>query len=436
MSVISAPIPSFEMEQVKADLERQVTFKPVIEGPERVRKHVEFAPYAARFEYPEDPHYAPPKDICGIRRKVFWAIIAFVILLNVGTIAGLVVVVNRSKEGELFSSSSKDGSEGDVGTSSNGDGGGIRVDVSAFKGLPLLPGTALAAVNWENDTRAYYQNGDGKVVQSYCGGGEPCSPAQNPIITDAKYFSSLESVGRVESNNSIHIFYLSQDNTLREKVLNRNSASPIDGPLSTFNTKVHSDSDISATFSNGEIKLYYQDATSLHIQELICTPTAGWTNGSRLLPAAPGSSIAAAAWNNDLRVYFINSSSLLVQQKWSSSGGWSEGTTTDRELDPKSALAALPPKDPLANPVMRMYATNAYNELFTFTEKDPLGRKSVMGNVRDMEDNIAAVQSVDGVVSIWFVERGGNLMRKMGDGEVDMRGGNVRVLAKDQDPGW
>jgi len=168
----------------------------------RVRKHVEFAPYASRIEYPE-PQYAPPSNICGIRRRIFWAIIASVIVLNIGTIAGLVVVVNRSKDGELFSTGSKGESDngGDVNTTSNGDGE-IKVDVSAFKGLPLLPGTALAAVNWGNHTRVYYQNGDGKVIQSHCG-EMSCSPAQNPIITDAKYFSPLGSVGRVDSNNSV-----------------------------------------------------------------------------------------------------------------------------------------------------------------------------------------------------------------------------------------
>src|SRR5437879_101424 len=96
----------------------------------------------------------------------------------------------------------------------------------------------------------------------------------------------------------IHIFYLSTDNTLREKILSSNSASPTDGPLSTFNRRVHSDSDISATLSNGEIKLFYQDTASLRVQELLYTPTTGWANGSQLLPAAPGSRIATALWKD------------------------------------------------------------------------------------------------------------------------------------------
>ncbi|PWW75644.1 hypothetical protein C7212DRAFT_364706 [Tuber magnatum] len=412
MSVISAPIPSFEMEHVKADLERQGAFGAVVGGSERVRKHVEFAPYASKFEYPE-PHYAPPNSICGIRRKIFWAIIAFVILLNVGTIAGLVVVVNKSKEGE-----SSAGRKDDVDAMSTGDGG-IEVDVSAFKGLPLLPGTSLAALNWGNDTRAYFQNGDGKVIQSYCG-GESCTPARSPIIADARHFSPLENVGSVGPNSSIHIFYLSIDNTLREMILSNHSTRPTDGPLSAFNRQAHSGSDISATFSSGEIKPYYQDAASLRVQELLHTPTTGWANGSQLPPAAPGSRIATALWGDNLRVYFTNESSVLAEQRWAGSGGWFEGLELPEELAAKE-----PP-----------YSTSSYNELFTFTEKDPIGEKGVVGNVRDMADGIAAVQTLDGVVSIWFVDRGGNLIRKTGDGEMDMRGGSVRVAPNDQDPEW
>jgi len=83
-----------------------------------------------------------------------------------------------------------------------------------------------------------------------------------------------------------------------------------------------------------------------------------------------------------------------------------------------------------------MYSTDAYNELFTFTLKDPVGRKAVIGNVRDMADDVTTTQTSDGVVSVWFVERGGGLVRKTGDGEADMRGGSVRVVANDQDPQW
>lgn len=235
--------------------------------------------------------------------------------------------------------------------------------------------------------------------------------------------------------SQIHMFYLSTDNTLRERILSNNSTGPTDGPLSTFNTRAHSNSHISATFSNGEIKLYYQDAASLRFQELLYTPVTGWTNGSQFPPAASGSRIATALWEDNLRLYFVNESNILVEQKWASQGGWSGGTETGRELDPRSSLAALPPKDP-SNPIVRMYSTDAYNELFTFTLKDPVGRKGVIGNVRDMADDVTAAQTSGGVVSVWFVERGGDLMRKTGDGETDMRGASVRVAANDQDPQW
>jgi len=233
----------------------------------------------------------------------------------------------------------------------------------------------------------------------------------------------------------IHIFYLSTENALRERILSNNSTGPTDGPLSTFNTRVHANSHISATFSSGEIKLYYQDAASLRFQELLYTPATGWTNGSQFPPAASGSRIATALWEDNLRLYFVNESNILVEQKWASQGGWSEGTDTGRELDPRSSLAALPPKDP-SNLIVRMYSTDAYSELFTFTLKDPVGRKGIIGNVRDMADDVTATQTSDGVVSVWFVERGGDLMRKTGDGETDMRGASVRVAANDQDPQW
>jgi hypothetical protein len=235
----------------------------------------------------------------------------------------------------------------------------------------ILIRTALAAVREDDHLRVYETDVQGGIREvQYDGqwtGGEPRNMiARGKIGTPV----AATSIGL----QHIRVYYVTPDNCLGEAAYDSGSGW-YDGNLSAQKFDVAPESSVAAVFLGGQTTLrVYGQLPDNTIQEWVCklqptpllqasdlnfldTGEHGWTGGSNLGPALPGTQIAATTWGNsplhiryayllfshtstDTRhsVYAQDTSLNVFEKTWDGRG-WHTGGLGFSNPIPRAALA-------------------------------------------------------------------------------------------------
>lgn len=202
----------------------------------------------------------------------------------------------------------------------------------------ILIRTALAAVREDDHLRVYETDVQGGIREvQYDGqwtGGEPRNMiARGKIGTPV----AATSIGL----QHIRVYYVTPDNCLGEAAYDSGSGW-YDGNLSAQKFDVAPESSVAAVFLGGQTTLrVYGQLPDNTIQEWVYTGEHGWTGGSNLGPALPGTQIAATTWGNSplhIRVYAQDTSLNVFEKTWDGRG-WHTGGLGFSNPIPRAALA-------------------------------------------------------------------------------------------------
>lgn len=164
----------------------------------------------------------------------------------------------------------------------------------------VLP-TSLAAVCYNANIRVYMTAKDGGIrearydVDSSWAGG-----TKKDVIATAKPDSPIAAAGAALDLEVIRVYYLAEDNTVQEADTD-DGGEWYTGGLGEAGFSVAPYSGIAAVLPGGKtvVRVYAQGEDN-SIQEYCYDNNAdGWTVGSNLGPALPGTSIAATSWGSD-----------------------------------------------------------------------------------------------------------------------------------------
>jgi hypothetical protein len=201
----------------------------------------------------------------------------------------------------------------------------------------ILIRTALAAVRKDSHLRVYQTAVDGGIREVQYEGKWMGGEARNVIATG--------KIGTPVAATSIgfqhiRVYYVTPDNHLGEAAYDSGSGW-YNGNLSSQKFAVAPYSSVAAIFLGGQtiLRVYGQ----LHdntIQEWVYGGGSGWTVGSNLGPALPGTQIAATTWGNDpfhLRVYAQDANLNVFEKTWDGHG-WHTGGLSFPTKIPRAAL--------------------------------------------------------------------------------------------------
>ncbi|KAK4118852.1 fungal fucose-specific lectin [Parathielavia appendiculata] len=199
----------------------------------------------------------------------------------------------------------------------------------------LIP-CALAAVRKDNQLRVYETAVDGGIREvQYEGqwmGGEPGN-----VIATGKVGTPIAATNI--GFEHIRVYYVTPDNRLGEAAYDA-GAGWYDGNLTDQEFDVAPYSSVAAIFLGGKTILrVYGQLSDNTIQEWVWDGS-GWTKGSNLGPALPGTQIAATTWGKDpyhLRVYAQDANLNIFEKTWDGAG-WHTGQLHFRTQVPQAAL--------------------------------------------------------------------------------------------------
>ncbi|KAI9782881.1 MAG: hypothetical protein M1816_001662 [Peltula sp. TS41687] len=275
-------------------------------------------------QYPEQP--APAKKrICGLSRRLFWILLALVLLLLVGLGAGLGAGLGTKKK----SSSSSPAAAAPVSSNSStrpvpvapGDprysiGGSLDPAYYSKKGAFNGSGIALASQSFEGSEHGsivlYFQHHTGTIRWQQLTDGKWLGGSQSEIVADdAKNATPISAVAYAKNNvSSWHIFYIDEDNYIRQKSGNNKTSLWTNGTLNSLNLKAAPDA--------GSVGLqacwygsFYGDADYGH------SPAAADGSGATTYPSEVG-----------MHLWYASNATTVEQYGWRDGDkGWTRQNT-------------------------------------------------------------------------------------------------------------
>ncbi|KAK0713649.1 fucose-specific lectin [Lasiosphaeria miniovina] len=189
----------------------------------------------------------------------------------------------------------------------------------------ILIRTGLAAVRKDAHIRVYETAVDGGIREVQYEGGWGGGKANNTIAV-GKIGTPVAATSLGLEN--IRVYYIGADNKLKEHAYDAGKGW-YNGNLSSAGFDVAPYSGVSAVFLGGRavLRVYAQIANNT-IQEYVCINGKGWSQGSNLGAALPGTQIAATSWGTSsihIRVYFQGTNLNVVERGWDGSGWYTGG---------------------------------------------------------------------------------------------------------------
>ncbi|KAF7513005.1 hypothetical protein GJ744_011271 [Endocarpon pusillum] len=193
------------------------------------------------------PAYAPRKRICGLPKKWFLvaASLATCIIVALAIALGVVFGTRGSSSNDTtLPQPTATDPPPDTGDPDFYVGGALNPQYYSTAGAFNGTGLALAEQSFGQGNRGnitlYYQHWSGHLRWSQLSNGEWQGGSAEIVAHDAKNGTPISAVSYAMDERSIwHIFYVNEDNMLREKVNSNTTNIWIDGPLSRQNLTVN-----------------------------------------------------------------------------------------------------------------------------------------------------------------------------------------------------
>ncbi|PPJ55533.1 hypothetical protein CBER1_05374 [Cercospora berteroae] len=183
------------------------------------------------------------RRICGIPAILFWLILAAIIILGIALGVGLGVGLNQDDEDDDSSRSPDVNATFLI-------GGAIDPEYYSSEGAFNGSGIALASQSFSRELQEgtqgtlvmYYQhyNGDIRFKQLANDGSWKGGDFSAVVAQDAKNSTPLSAVSYVLNNASTwHVFYIDQNNTLKQRSNSNTTNVWTDGPINNLNLQVY-----------------------------------------------------------------------------------------------------------------------------------------------------------------------------------------------------
>jgi len=184
--------------------------------------------------------------------------------------------------------------------------------------------SAVAAVNKDAHIRVYETDVNGSIREAQYEGSWTGGTSNN-IVATGKIGTPVAATSL--GLDHIRVYYIGTDNKLKEGTYDSGKGWS-NGGLSQAGFAVAPYSNVAAVYLGGESRLRVYGQTSDNtIQEWVYDNNSnGWTVGSNLGPALPGTQIAATSWGTSpvhIRVYAQDSNLNIFEKAWD--GNWYTG---------------------------------------------------------------------------------------------------------------
>ncbi|CAD0086875.1 unnamed protein product [Aureobasidium vineae] len=298
------------------------------------------------------PPEKKPARVCGLRRIVFWPLLAATFAIVIGLAVGLGVGLGvKHKAKKPASTSAK--------TSDYYIGGALDPAYYSKQGAFNGSGLALASQSFGSgeygELVLYFQHHSGSIRwqrltpdNGWLGG-----TASEVVATDAKNSTPLSAVAY--SLNGWHLFYIDNSNRLREKINSNATNLWIEGPLTGENHTVLNADQVgmqACWYGNDYGDADYKHSPLPNQGNSTVNSTTGSSAdvGMHLWYASDASTFQQLGWRN-------GDSNWTYQQEWSDKNGhaglgcysWGPGTTTYVMMVNKDNVAEIWWKDTNTN---------------------------------------------------------------------------------------
>jgi len=230
----------------------------------------------------------------------------------------------------------------------------------------ILPHSGIAACNFNDHIRIYFQAYNGQLLETYTDDGVNFNRSSAPLPAPAtpKTFTPLAAT-TYHDGAEIRVYYLTTDFYLQELCWSANRSGWYAGALNDLKVKTASYSNLAVVHWDEKFRVYYQNSNN-EIRELV-NDGPKWVDGAKLSTAVAGTKLAAIRTpDGNLRIYYQNRD--FQTRQLTSKNNWGDDTEiATAHTFPHSAFGIINVN--ATKPDLRLYVgegggnSNKYGEL-------------------------------------------------------------------------
>jgi hypothetical protein len=229
----------------------------------------------------------------------------------------------------------------------------------------ILFRTPICAVNSTDHLRVYTQDVFGNIRESLYESGWANGTIKN-VIAQGKLNSPMSATSK--ELNEIRVYYLSNDNKLREMAYSANRGW-YNGDLNDKNFTVAPYSKVAATFlpgSSNVLRVYVQSDDDTIQEYGYDGGSSGWQKMTNLGAALPGTELAATSFKASqlgIRVYLQDTSLQIFEKAYDDNQGWYTGGFSIPNAAPRATLSCCSFNASSSGVSLRIYYSTLANTI-------------------------------------------------------------------------